>query len=666
MCWRRAVLGFGCLLVVSCDGPTGPQLVGPAMLRVTVSTAGPDPDPDGYLVIVDGLQLATIGVSDQWIDSTLHLGSHSVLLGGTAANCTVTSPNPVPIYVKTHTLATATFVVQCVSTHGSLHVTATTSGADLDPDGYVVCVDPSTGYYGTSCAYGQSITVNGAVTMSVSAGDHRVLLQGIAGNCVVSGENPRVVSTSVGNTAEVPLSLTCATLPRLHITTATTGGQVDPNGYTACVDPQYDYYADLYCYSGAPQAIGLNGTLTIGVPAGNHTVLLNDVADNCTVGGANPRPVSATATDTTQVPFSITCPPPGSVHVSTSTVGVDVDPDGYSVCIDRSPSEACHWSRPFSVNDGFTFNAVTAGAHSVVLSGAAGNCAVNGDNRRTVTVPEGGTVDVTFSVTCVLAERIAFSQNGAIAVVHADGSALTTVTSGRAPAWAPDGTRLAYECSAGSVEICVVSPDGSGRIQLTTESPAAAAHPAWSPDGLKIAFASTRSGAPELYAMHADGSNVVRLTNGVGFLGSPAWSPDGNTIAFNCQVDAGNDDICAVHADGTGFVRLTTDAGRDYGAAWKPDGSRLAFVTTRFGTDEIALMSADGSGVTRIGGGLVGSEPAWSVDGSQLAFVGSIEDCGYYDCYTYPVIFVARADGGNVNQVTYGNEAHSPAWKPHP
>src|SRR6266704_1687957 len=117
MCWRRAVLGFGCLLVVSCDGPTGPQLVGPAMLRVTVSTAGPDPDPDGYLVIVDGLQLATIGLSDQWIDSTLHVGSHSVLLGGTAANCTVTSPNPVPIYVKAHTLATATFAVQCVSTH---------------------------------------------------------------------------------------------------------------------------------------------------------------------------------------------------------------------------------------------------------------------------------------------------------------------------------------------------------------------------------------------------------------------------------------------------------------------------------------------------------------------------------------------------------------------
>ena len=349
-----------------------------------------------------------------------------------------------------------------------------------------------------------------------------------------------------------------------------------------------------------------------------------------------------------------------------STAAVDIDPDGYTVCIDQPAGDTCHWSRNFAVNEAFTFAGVSAGAHTVVLNGAAGNCAISGGNSRAVTVPSAGSVDVTFSLTCALVERIAFSQNGQIDVVHADGSALAIVTAGHAPAWAPDGTRLAYECSAGNVDICVVNPDGSGKVQLTTESPAAAAHPAWSPDGLKIAFASTRSGAPELYVMHADGSSVVRLTNGVGFVGSPAWSPDGNTIVFDCRVDAGNDDICAVHADGTGFVRLTTDAGHDYGAAWKPDGSRLAFVTTRFGTDEIALMNSDGTGVTRIGSGLAGSEPAWSVDGSQFAFVRSVEDCGYYDCYTYPVIFVARADGGNVNQVTYGNEAHSPAWKPHP
>src|SRR5437667_10559 len=350
MCWRRVVLGLGCLLAIACDEPIGLQVAGPGSLRITVSTTGLEPDSDGYFVIVAGLNVATISASAQWTDPSVQVGEHSVLLGGTAANCTVTSLNPVAIKVRAQTLTTVTFAVQCVSTHGSLHITTATSGVDLDPNGYYVCLDPTAGSYGTSCTYRQPIAVNGAVTVTVGAGDHHVLLEDIAGNCAVSGDNPRVVTTSVGNTIEVALSLTCTTLPRLHVTTATTGAPVAPNGYSVCVDP--------------------------------------------------------------------------------------------------AAGDTCHWSRNFAVNEAFTFAGVSAGAHTVVLNGAAGNCAISGGNSRAVTVPSAGSVDVTFSLTCALVERIAFSQNGQIDVVHADGSALAIVTAGHAPAWAPDGTRLAYESSA--------------------------------------------------------------------------------------------------------------------------------------------------------------------------------------------------------------------------
>ena len=75
MCWRRAVLGFGCLLAISCDEPNGPQLVGPPILRVTVSTTGPDPDPDGYFLIVDGFVVLNIGATAQWADSTVRVAA---------------------------------------------------------------------------------------------------------------------------------------------------------------------------------------------------------------------------------------------------------------------------------------------------------------------------------------------------------------------------------------------------------------------------------------------------------------------------------------------------------------------------------------------------------------------------------------------------------------
>ena len=124
---------------------------------------------------------------------------------------------------------------------------------------------------------------------------------------------------------------------------------------------------------------------------------------------------------------------------------------------------------------------------------------------------------------------------------------------------------------------------------------------------------------------------------------------------------AGNDDICVVNADGTGLARLTSDPARDYGAAWKPDGSTLAFVTTRYGTDEIVLMSSAGGSVTRIGTGLPGLEPTWSPDGTRLAFV-QVYTCDDW-CSTDNAIFVATSDGAVVSYLTAGDQ---PAWKPHP
>jgi TolB protein len=263
-------------------------------------------------------------------------------------------------------------------------------------------------------------------------------------------------------------------------------------------------------------------------------------------------------------------------------------------------------------------------------------------------------VDVAFAVGCVPAppaERIAFSSGGTIGVIHVDGSATQPITPGIAPAWSPDGARLAYECAP---EICAINADGSGLAQLTV-NPAGNHHPTWAPDGSMIAFAATHASVVDLYVMGANGSGVVRLTQGVGFVGSPAWSPDGAKIAFDCRVDPGNDDICVVNADGTGFARLTNDPAHDDGAAWKPDGSTLAFSTTRYGADEIVLMSPAGGSVARIGAGLPGFEPTWSPDGTQLALV---RDYGQPSGY----ILVARADGSDVRNLTAGNQ---PAWRPH-
>ena len=87
-------------------------------------------------------------------------------------------------------------------------------------------------------------------------------------------------------------------------------------------------------------------------------------------------------------------PPSGNLTVTTNTTGANLDPDGYTITVDGSQSQA------IATNGSVTFADLSAGSHLVTISGVAANCSVSGGNARTVTVPSGGTATTTFSVTC--------------------------------------------------------------------------------------------------------------------------------------------------------------------------------------------------------------------------------------------------------------------------
>jgi Tol biopolymer transport system component len=204
-------------------------------------------------------------------------------------------------------------------------------------------------------------------------------------------------------------------------------------------------------------------------------------------------------------------------------------------------------------------------------------------------------------------------------VMNADGSGQRRLarhaTSNFAPAWSPDGRKLAFVSDPdpgdphGPFGVSVVNADGSGQRNLT-RNPASDSDPVWSPDGRKIAFVRNF----EIYVMNANGSAQTNLTHNRAHDLAPAWSPDGQRIVFerrlgrrqygNCP-GCGGASIFEVHvmnADGSEQRRLTRNAGQVHEGAigaqprWSPDGNQIAFVSDRDGNAEIYLMNVDGSG----------------------------------------------------------------------
>lgn len=169
----------------------------------------------------------------------------------------------------------------------------------------------------------------------------------------------------------------------------------------------------------------------------------------------------------------------------------------------------------------------------------------------------------------------------------------------------------------GNFEIYVMNPDGSAQTRLTN-NPAADRLPAWSPDGTRIAFLRTSGSSSDLYVMNADGTGQTLVTNILYPLGRARWSPDGTKFIFGAILSftSPNGDIYTINLDGTNRTQLTSGSAQDADPDWSPDGSKIAFSRDT----RLAVMNADGTGVTQLASLPNAGDPRWSPDGSKLVF----------------------------------------------
>ena len=114
---RRAATrtALGLLLGGAACGYSSPSSSsGGLALNVTSATTGAHPDPDGYSLTVDGGSPQTLAANGTLRLQQLTAAQHVLTLGGLAANCAVTTANPLQVDLSvTYPTQNVGFQVSC-------------------------------------------------------------------------------------------------------------------------------------------------------------------------------------------------------------------------------------------------------------------------------------------------------------------------------------------------------------------------------------------------------------------------------------------------------------------------------------------------------------------------------------------------------------------------
>ncbi len=127
--------------------------------------------------------------------------------------------------------------------------------------------------------------------------------------------------------------------------------------------------------------------------------------------------------------------------------------------------------------------------------------------------------------------------------------------------------------------------------------------------------------------------------------GAPAVSPDGSRIAFLSDRD-GATDLYVISADGSGETRLTRTPETESQPAWSADGKRIWFTVFADGASRIFSIDGDGRN-SKLLGTVPGRALRLSTDGKHvLSWTGT---------WTAMKLFASDPDGSNVRQLTDGS-----------
>jgi len=212
--------------------------------------------------------------------------------------------------------------------------------------------------------------------------------------------------------------------------------------------------------------------------------------------------------------------------------------------------------------------------------------------------------------------RLAFAAEAAdfdLVQIDLNGSAprtlLATSRNEMGPTWSPDGSQYAFVTDrSGDQQIWLRSREGQWERPLITENDFANSRtylldaPAFSPDGQRIAYERQGPEGFRIWVSTVAGGPPVRVTEDKGL--SPSWSPDGTWVAY-VHVQPGRWSLAKTRVGEGRAVSIRDDILPFTHPRWSPSGEWIACETS----GGLLLLSPDGKRARTL------SEESWLVYG---------------------------------------------------
>ncbi|MEM9386243.1 MAG: Tol-Pal system beta propeller repeat protein TolB [Pseudomonadota bacterium] len=269
----------------------------------------------------------------------------------------------------------------------------------------------------------------------------------------------------------------------------------------------------------------------------------------------------------------------------------------------------------------------------------------------------------------VFATRIAYitkdggagSERYRLFVADADGENALAVFDSPAPimspSWSPAGHRLAFVSFQDDRSAIYVQELATGEQTRVSSRQGVNSAPAWSPDGNKLALAlSDGNGDLDIHVLNVDTQELQQVTRSRGIDTEPVWSRDGRTLYFTSD-RAGGPQIYRTDVYTSKTERVTFEGAYNARPRLSPDESRLAMVHNDGGNYRIAVLDLRSRALQVLTDGRLDESPSFAPNGSMIIYATQEQGAG---------VLAAVAVDGSVQQrlASQGRDVREPVWGP--